>query len=272
MQIIYAILLGLVQGLTEFLPVSSSGHLVLFQHFFQKSSTGNDISLEIFLHFGTLLAVIVFFRNDIMDLIASLFHWNKTLDYQKHSRNRMIIVYLVISTFCTGIIYVLFGKRIETVFAKPLFVAIMLSITGVIVFLSDLVKKTEIPLSGMGMMRSIIIGLGQGIAMLPGISRSGTTIATALYCGVKRADAARFSFLLSIPAILAANMSEVKVISGLQGNMLISYILGALAAFVSGYLVIGVLLRLIRACKLKYFAFYCWFISVLSITLILYHL
>jgi undecaprenyl-diphosphatase len=272
MQTLNAILLGLIQGLTEFLPVSSSGHLVLFQHFFQKSSAANDISLEVVLHFGTLLAVLVFFRNDIMDLLVSSFQWKRNLDFQRHSRNRMIIVYLLISTFCTGLIYLLFGKKMEAVFAKPLIVAMMLSITGLIVFLSDLVKKTEIPLSGMGIVRSIIIGLGQGIAMLPGISRSGTTIATALYCGVKRADAARYSFLLSIPAVLAANLSEFRIIVQLQTNMLISYLFGALAAFISGYLVIGILLRLIRACNLKYFAFYCWFISALSITLILNHL
>lgn len=264
--------MGLVQGLTEFLPVSSSGHLVLFQHFFGSPSAGNDISLEIFLHFGTLLAVLVFFRNDLTDLLISAFKWKKTLDYQKHARNRMIIIYLIISTFCTGVIYLLFGDKIEAAFAKPLLVALMLSITGIIVFASDFVRKTEIPVSSMGFGRSIIIGLGQGISMLPGISRSGTTIATALYCGVKRADAARFSFLLSIPAILAANMSEFKVIVNMQPSLLFSYVLGALAAFVSGYLVIGILLGLIRSSKLKYFAFYCWFVSAIAVTLILNHL
>lgn len=272
MQTLYAIILGMIQGITEFLPISSSGHLVLFQYFFGSPTTGNDISLEIVLHFGTLLAIVVFFRYDIMDLLVSVFHWKKTLDNQRHTRNRMIIVYLIISTFFTGIIYLLLGNKIEAAFSKPLIVAIMLSVTGLIVFLSDFVKRTETPVSSMGFGRSIIIGLGQGISMMPGISRSGTTIATALYCGVRRADAARYSFLLSIPAILAANISEIKILTQLQPSMLLSYFFGALAAFISGYMVIGIMLRLIRDCHLKYFAFYCWFISAISITLILNHI
>ncbi len=261
--------MGLIQGLTEFLPISSSGHLVLFQHFFNRQSpSGTDISLEVFLHFGSLIAVIIYFRRDITELISSLFHWKRSLDANKHLRNRMVIVYLIISTFVTGIIYVLAGDRIEQAFSRPLLVAVFLGVTGIIVFTSDLVKKSVIPASGMGMLRSIIIGLGQGIAMLPGISRSGTTISTSLFCGIKRADAARFSFLLSIPAILAANLKELGTLSQLQGNLLLSYLLGALAAFISGYLVISLLLRLIQSSRLRYFAFYCWFISAFTLTLL----
>lgn len=259
--------MGIIQGLTEFLPISSSGHLVLYQYFFGKpDGIGNDISLEVFLHLGSLLAVIIFFRKDIIELLSSLFRWRKSIDHHKQYRNRMIIVYLFIATIFTGIIYVLFGKKIEAVFNQPLIVAFMLIVTGVIILTSDFVKKTEIPISNMGLVRSIIIGLGQGFAMLPGISRSGTTIATSLFCGIKRTDAARFSFLLSIPAILAANISEYKIISGLQASLLFSYIAGALAAFVSGYIVIAILIRLIQTGKLKYFSFYCWFIASMVIT------
>jgi undecaprenyl-diphosphatase len=145
----------------------------------------------------------------------------------------------------------------------------MLSITGVIVLSSDFIKVSDVPLSNMGFIRSIIIGLGQGIAMIPGISRSGTTIATALFTGLKRSDAARFSFLLSIPAILAANLKELKNILNLQPDMLLAYFFGALAAFASGYLVIAFLIRLIQKSQLKYFAFYCWLVSALSIVMIL---
>jgi undecaprenyl-diphosphatase len=272
MQILNAIIMGLIQGLTEFLPISSSGHLVLYQYFFNKpNAAGNGISLEVFLHLGSLFAVLIYFNKDLRELTMSLFRWGKSIEQNKHARNRMVIAYLLISTLVTGVVYYFLGKRIETVFGKPLIVAILLSVTGIIVLLSDFVKRAEIPMSGMGIVRSIIIGLGQGAAMLPGISRSGTTIATSLFCGIKRADAARFSFLLSIPAILAANLSEFRSFSSLDVTQLIAYIAGALAAFAAGYLVISILLRLIQTSKLKYFAFYCWFISALSITLILFH-
>ena len=271
MQYLNAIILGLLQGLTEFLPVSSSGHLVLFQHFFSPPKTTNDITLEVVLHFGTLVAILVYFRYDLLDLLGSLFHWKKTVESQKHFRNRMVIFYLAISTIITGVIYMLFGDKIEAMFSKPLIVAIFLSITGLIVFFSDMMKTNEIPLSNIGIGRSIIVGLGQGIAMLPGISRSGTTIATSLYCGIKRADAARFSFLLSIPAILAANASEFRNIVHLQPSMLLSYLLGALAAFISGYLVIDILIRIIRSSNLKFFAYYCWTISIVSIAFLVIH-
>jgi undecaprenyl-diphosphatase len=270
MHALNAIIMGIIQGLTEFLPISSSGHLVLYQYFFSNAGAVDaGITLEVFLHLGSLLAVLTYFYKEILELISSLFHWRKSVNQSRHLHNRMVIIYLIISTLVTGLIFLLFGKRIEAVFGKPLIVAILLAVTGIIIFLSDFVKRTEIPMSGMGVIRSIIIGLGQGIAMLPGISRSGTTIATSLFCGIKRADAARFSFLLSIPAILAANIGEFKQLSQLGLNHTMSYVLGALAAFVSGYLVISILLRLIQYSKLKYFAFYCWFISALSITLML---
>jgi len=269
LDILNAIILGIIQGLTEFLPISSSGHLVLYQHFFGKSlSSASDISLEVFLHLGSLFAVIIFFRKELFELIASVFHWKKTFDSGKHVRNRMVIVYLAISTIFTGVIYLLFGKDIVSIFTQPLTVSILLIVTGIIIFLSDLVKSTEIPVSGMGVIRSALIGLGQGFAMLPGISRSGTTISTSLFCGIKRKEAARYSFLLSIPAILAANLGEFKVLTELQTGLLLQYVFGALAAFVSGYLVISFLIRLIQSAKLKYFAFYCWLIAAVSIALI----
>lgn len=269
MQVLNAIILGIVQGLTEFLPISSSGHLVLYQHFFSKSAAlGTDITLEVFLHLGSLFAVIIYFRREILELIQSLFHWKRTFDSSRHFRNRMVIFYLIISTVFTGVVYLLFGKEIVAVFARPLTVSLLLAVTGIIIYLSDLAKNTEIPMSGMGVIRSALIGLGQGFAMLPGISRSGTTIATSLFCGIRRADAARYSFLLSIPAILAANVGEFKSITELQPQFLLNYILGALAAFVSGYLVISFLIRLIKSAKLKYFAFYCWFVAAVSIALI----
>lgn len=267
MNTFYAILLGIIQGLTEFLPVSSSGHLVLSQHFLGIKE-GSDLLFEVFLHLGTLLAVVVFFRKALWDMLVSLFKWAPTVENQTHRHNRMMIVYLTIATMGTAIIYVLFGDLFEAMFANPLLVAIMLLVTGGLIFVSDYVPDRGIPAFSMGFLRSIIIGIAQGFAIIPGISRSGTTIACSVFSGVKRKDAAQFSFLLSIPAILGANLSMIKDFTALDNALLFSYIAGFVAAFVSGYLVIAVLIRLIQQSKLKYFAFYCWLVGILSIIFI----
>ncbi len=264
MSIIQSILIGIIQGLTEFLPVSSSGHLVLSQHFLgiQHSS---DVVYEVFLHLGTILAVLVYFRKTLWDLTLSLVHWKGSISDNVHRHNRLIIVYLIVATAVTAGIYKLFGDSIESLFAYPVFVSVMLIITGLIVFLSDLVKDSGIPAFSMGLRRSVLIGLAQGFAMIPGISRSGSTISVSLASGIKRRDAAHFSFLLSIPAIIGANLVHLASLKGLDGGMLVNYLAGFVAAYVSGYLVIAVLIALIQNSKLKYFAYYCWVIAVLAI-------
>jgi undecaprenyl-diphosphatase len=178
-------------------------------------------------------------------------------------------MYLIISTFITAVIGFLFKDFFENLFQNPLLVAGMLSVTGIIVFFSDTVRIEKVHSSNMGIWRAIIIGLGQSLAILPGISRSGTTISVSLFAGIKRAEAARFSFLLSIPAILGAAVLHLDAFAALNKSMLTSYLVGGLGAFVSGYLVIAMLLKIIQKRKLKYFAYYCWIISITTIVLIL---
>jgi undecaprenyl-diphosphatase len=180
----------------------------------------------------------------------------------------MLILYIIIATLATGVVYLLAGGFLESQFTRPLTVAIMLLVTGLIVFASDYARDGSIPASSMGIIRSTIIGLIQGIAIMPGISRSGSTIGSSVMLGIKRKDAAAFSFLLSIPAILAGNLKEFAALKSLQGKMLFTYILGFLFAFAVGYLVIAFLIRLIENSRLKYFSYYCWFIGGLSIILI----
>ncbi|MCB5249317.1 MAG: undecaprenyl-diphosphate phosphatase [Candidatus Cloacimonadales bacterium] len=268
MNFFQAIFLGLIQGLTEFIPVSSSGHLVLAQHFLGIEG-GGDISFEIFMHLGTLVAVIIFFHRQIWDLIMSLFSWKSGLDGENHRKNRSIIAYLIIATLATGFFYLIFGDLLKGAYDKPLFVAFMLLFTGILIFVSDFVKNTSTPSSNIGIIKSVLIGLAQGIAIIPGISRSGSTISASLFCGVKRKDAAHFSFLLSIPAILAANIGELESLMALDMSVLHIYLAGLVASFVSGYMVIAFLIRLIQSGSLKYFAYYVWLISLLAITLIL---
>lgn len=267
MNFFVSILMGILQGLTEFLPVSSSGHLVLAGHLFGIKEEGN-ILFEVFLHLGTLMAVLVYFRNTLWDLIVSLTSWRATVRSQTHRHNRLIILYLILATIGTAIIYALFGDLFKSIYDKPLVVAFMLLVTGCVIFISDYVKSGSIPSNSMGVIRSLLIGFAQGLAIIPGISRSGTTIATSLFCGIKRKDAAHFSFLLSIPAILAANISELRALRQLSAQQFFVYLGGFLAAFAAGYLVISVLIRLVQQNQLKYFAFYCWFIGFLSIALL----
>lgn len=268
MSFINAVLLGILQGLTEFLPVSSSGHLVLAQHFL-GIETGGDILFEVFLHLGTLMAVLVFFRKKIWSLIVSLLKWKNTFRHQAHRHNRTLVLYLIIATIATGLMFLLFGDFFEALYSRPLMVAFMLIITGLIVFLSDQVRSGGVPASQMGVIRSSIIGLMQGLAIIPGISRSGSTISAALFTGVKRRETAEFSFLLSIPAILGANLLNLGKFQELGISQLGVYLGGFVAAFVAGYLVIALLIRLIVKARLQYFSFYCWSLAVTSIILIL---
>ncbi|HRY84685.1 MAG TPA: undecaprenyl-diphosphate phosphatase, partial [Candidatus Cloacimonadota bacterium] len=213
---------------------------------------------------GTLLAVMIYFRKTILDLFTSLFHWKNPIDHPQHRYNRLLILYLGIATLMTGLFYMLFQDGLDALFAnmKPGLVAVMLIITGSLLYISDLMRGNGIPANNMGWVRSVIIGLAQGIAIIPGISRSGTTIAVSLFTGIKRKDAAQFSFLLSIPAILGANVSVFKELSSLKASQFFVYLAGFLAAAVSGYAVISILIGLIRRNKLKYFAYYCWALAV----------
>ncbi|HNX02907.1 MAG TPA: undecaprenyl-diphosphate phosphatase [Candidatus Cloacimonas sp.] len=267
MSLIQAILMGILQGLTEFIPVSSSGHLVLAQHFLGIGDNEN-IAFELFMHLGTLLAVLVFFRKTLWELIKSVFSWGNTVNREQHRKNRTLIYYLIISTVVTGVIYLLFGNYEEAIFAMPMVVAIFLIVTGIIVLVSDYFIDKGIPASNIGFLRSVIIGIGQGIAIMPGISRSGTTIACSLATGMKRKDAAQYSFLLSIPAILAGALSEYEKFTKLETQQLLNYFAGFVCSFLAGYLVIAFLIRLIEVSRLKYFAVYCFVIGSLSIVLI----
>jgi len=226
------------------------------------------MSFEIFLHFGSLLAVLIYYRKDIWEIIRSLIKFNSKVE--SDIGNRKIALYLIISTFVTAIIAIPLQSFFEQIFYNIYLVIAMLTITGVIVFLSDKQAKSQIDASEMGFFRSFLIGVGQAMAILPGLSRSGTTISISLFSGVKRTDAARFSFLLSIPAILGANLISIDKFSAIKSDEITVYLVGGLASFISGYLVISLLINLIKKRKLKIFAYYCWSLVIItSVCLIL---
>jgi len=255
MNLFEALLLGLIQGLTEFLPVSSSGHLVLFQHLLGLNKPG--VTLEVLLHFGTLLSVIFVFGQDFIGLLK--FYRDK---YQRH-----FLLMLILGVIVTGLLGIIFRKYVEILFSSTLIVGFMLLITGLIITLIKIIPAGQKSIAEMKPHDALLIGLLQAFAIIPGISRSGTTILTALWRGLDRDAAIRFSFMLSAPVILGATVVEAKemLTTGLESAMLVNYLAGALVAFVSGVFAIKIFIRMLSASKFHYFAYYCWTIGLIVI-------
>lgn len=260
-----SIILGIVQGLTEFLPVSSSGHLVIFQKLLKFNDPG--VLFEITVHLGTLIAVIVYFRQDIWKIIRSIFIWQKDAS-EEIKRSHSLLFHLIIASIVTAIIGFAFKDMFESFFENTLLVGLMLIVTGIILFISDKIKRTD--KTKMSVPSSLLVGFAQSIAIIPGISRSGATITTGIFTGRTRDLATRFSFLLFIPAIIGATLLKLKnlqdaiSVSGAAGN----FITGGIAAAIVGYFAIAVLIRIIKKAKLFYFSIYCWIIGIITILLI----
>ncbi|MDD5495747.1 MAG: undecaprenyl-diphosphate phosphatase [Candidatus Omnitrophica bacterium] len=245
MTIAQAVISGIVQGATEFFPISSSGHLVILHAIFGIKEP--QMAFDIFLHFGTLLAVLIFFRNDILKLFTS------------GKRTLLFIVVGSIPTFALGM---LFKDVVESFFAKPGIVGFMLLLTGFWLLAAGLYT---IYLKRSGLKRpqniwnSLVIGLAQGISIMPGISRSGATIATGMLLGLDKETAFRFSFLLSIPAIFGATaLKASRIGSILAGNDALYFIIGGVTALGVGLVCIKALLELIRRDLFFIFGIYCF--------------
>jgi undecaprenyl-diphosphatase len=252
-----ALILGLLQGLTEFLPVSSSGHLELGSALFGLQE--DNLTFSIIVHGATFLSVLVVFRYDILQLITGLlrFRWNDETKF---------VFLLVISAIPVGIVGVVFKTEIEALFSgNILFVGIMLLITSLLLLLTQLAppKKKEVNIGS-----AIIIGLAQTLAILPGISRSGATISTALYLGIDREKATRFSFLMVLIPIFGASFFEVMELAAAaepSATATSSLLTGAMAAFLSGLLACSWMLKIVRRGKLAYFSIYTAIAGILAI-------
>ena len=264
MTLTEAVILGVVQGLTEPLPVSSSAHLVivpaLIPGFHQPG-----VAFDVLLHLGTLLAVVFFLRREIGELLASLMPGKGPAanapgtDPGEKAANRRMVLWIMIATFLTGVIGILFKDRIERLFESVETTACMLFITGILLFLSDRVKTNGRRKEDMNLMDGIVLGLVQAVALIPGISRSGSTIAFGIFRGLERETAARFSFLLSIPAIGGAVILKSADLLRLPAGDLPLLGAGFLAAAVTGFLSLKLLFAIINKTGLAPFAYYCWF-------------
>lgn len=258
MTVIEAIILGIIQGLTEFLPVSSSGHIEL-----GKAVLGvtleNDLRFSLLVHLATVLSIFIVFGKDIWSLIKNIFtfKWNESNQY---------VAKLALSALPVMIVGLAFKEQLEAVFeGRILLVGAMLICTGFILYLSTLEKKET---RGFSFSHAIIVGLAQAVAVLPGISRSGSTIATALALGIGREEAARFSFLMVLAPIIGASLLEIPDLTKMQaqeGASLLPLVAGFIAAFVSGYMACRWMLSIVKKGKITYFSIYCFIVGAIAI-------
>lgn len=266
MNFIQAILMGIVQGLSEFLPISSSAHLVFTSNFYKVlkgieivQSSNEEVFFDIMVHLGTLIAVLIFFRKDIVKILKSMRHALKTKDWS--DKEAKLGLFIMAGTVITIALALPINEIAEKLVYTPSVVGILLFITGFTLLYSEYKsKKLEVKKDEVDLKTSILIGLAQGLAALPGFSRSGWTIATGLFCGLDRVTAARYSFLLSIPIILGASMVypliKIDIHEAMQYNWS-AIIAGTIVSGSVGYLCIKYFMKFISKFSLAIFGYYC---------------
>lgn len=273
MSLFSAILLGLVQGITEFLPISSSGHLAIAEELLSFTGASNVPGFfDVLLHLGTLVAVFVAYWGDIKEMVLELFCGVRDLKNRSTPSPlppaRRLIVLIIVATLPLFVI-VPFKDTIEGLAGSLYFVSVALIATGCMLFFSDRVKKGRKTEKTATMKDALIVGLGQAIATCPGISRSGTTITVGCFVGYERSFAVRFSFLMSIPAILGANILSLKdaLEAGIMWGDVPVYLVGVAVAALSGYACIRLLKMIAAKGKFGAFAYYCWAVGALTLVM-----
>ncbi len=255
-EYIHAVILGVVQGIAEFLPISSSGHLViadaLLREYSNTTTPKESVTMEIALHFGTLLSILVVYRDDLLKLVS----------------DRKLMTMIVLATVPVGLVGILLKDYVDQAFGSPLLAGCALMVTAVFLLLGRKLQSSGKCLADMTVGMASVIGVFQAIAIIPGISRSGSTIAAGMATGLNREHAARFSFLIAIPAIGGATVVQMKdLVTGeeaLPGSPW-PVLLGTVIAFVVGLAALKLLIRLVVADRLHWFAFYCVAVGCLTI-------
>lgn len=251
MNILHAALLGLVQGLTEFLPVSSSGHLAIAQHFLPGFEQPG-LLFDVLLHFATTMAVVIYFRKDIWKLLSCFFRKDAYAVDDRHT-----FWMIVLGSIPTAVIGLSGKDFFESLFENLLVIGCMLLLTALLLIVAEKSRKDGRGLAQLKFNDALLVGVVQGLAIIPGISRSGSTIATLLLRGIDGESAARFSFLLALPAIGGAMLLSLRDLQQVTSADLPAYGLGALIAFVSGLFAIRWLMNVVRRKRLMGFAVYC---------------
>jgi undecaprenyl-diphosphatase len=285
MTLINAILMGIIQGVAEFLPISSSGHLAIFKGIF-NINTDTGLMFDVLLHLGTLVAIFIAFWKDIKELIVEgfsiigLFFVNIGIGFSKllHGNNkaykriittpyRRFVMLVIVSTIPTGILGVLFQNLIEYADATLLIPGLFLILTGILLTIADKVKVGKKNEKDATYKEAGLIGLAQGIATMPGLSRSGTTITACLLCGFEKDFAVKYSFIMSIPAVLGSVVLVLKDYTQVTVTRIdmVNYFVGTVIACVVGYICIKTMLVIVRGKKFKYFAYYCFIIGLIAV-------
>lgn len=260
-------ILSIVQGLTEFLPVSSSGHLSILENIF---SVKNQLTVCVFLHFGTLLALICFLYKEIFFILASPFRLARGSAQGRDKENLRLLELLFIGSIPAGVSGFLFKNSIEQIFKTPVYTGFAFLVTGLILFFTRFKQGDKLginlraTLNSLTFPKAFLIGIGQAIAIIPGISRSGTTIAFGMYANIDGETATRFSFLLAIPAILGASLYELRNIQKIELRVSV-IIIGILGAAISGYFALRVILKIVRKGKFAYFSYYLFLLGIITI-------
>lgn len=274
MNLLQSILMGIVQGLSEFLPISSSAHLVFTSNFYKVfkgieivQQSNEEIFFDIMLHLGTLIAVLIFFRKDVWEIAKALFIACKDRDFSNHKAK--LGLFIIAGTIITICLALPLNDFAEHLVYHPAIVGGLLIMTGGVLFLSEYMsKKRETKSETLNWKQAILVGLAQGIAVLPGFSRSGWTIATGLFAGLNRETAARYSFLLSIPIILGASMVypliKIDVAEAVTYNWT-SIIIGTIVSAIVGYLCIKYFMKFITKFSINIFGYYCVIMGMVAL-------
>ncbi|MCH8568005.1 MAG: undecaprenyl-diphosphate phosphatase [Balneolales bacterium] len=272
MSLIEAFLLGLVQGVTEFLPISSSGHLRLAA-FFLGQDLDTDLLFDLIVHFGTLFSIFIYFRERLTKLVFSVFrilkqpiagfkNWDN--DYELRFNT-----FILISMIPAAVAGFTIRDQVETVFANPIGISTMFLVTGTMLYATKFFDEGT---KGLTLKNTFIVGIAQAFALLPGISRSGATISMAVFLGIKREDIANFTFIMMIPVVAGATLVDLLKlqVTGLPEGMLLPLIIGFFTALLSGYYALKYLIILFKSKGIFYFAWYCWAIGLIGLGYFLY--
>jgi len=271
MSLLMSILLGLIQGVAEFLPISSSGHLAIAQHLLNIDTDVPEF-FDVLLHLGTLLAVFVAYWQDIKDMVREFIHGVGDLAHGTTPTPvppaRRLILLIIIGTLPLFLVLPI-HKKVQTLSGSMGFIGGALIVTGFLLFACDLIRKGRKDERNATWLDAVIVGVGQAIATLPGISRSGMTITAGCFSGFERKFAVRFAFLLSIPAVLGANILSLKdaLETGIDWSQVPVYLVGVIVAAVSGYFCIRLLKMIADKGRFGAFAYYCWAVGVVTLVI-----
>ncbi len=271
MTVLQSLFLGLVQGIAEFLPISSSGHLAIAQHFLGMETEVPEF-FDVLLHLGTLLAVFVAYWQDIKDMVAEFFRGIGDIAHRTTPTPvppaRRLILLIIIGTLPLFLLLPI-HKKVQALSGNMVFIGIALIVTGFLLFACDLVRKGRKDERSATWLDAIVVGIGQAVATMPGISRSGMTITAGCFSGFERRFAVRFAFLLSIPAVLGANILSLKdaLEAGINWGEVPVYLVGVVIAAVVGYLCIRLLKMIADKGRFGSFAYYCWAVGLVTLVL-----